>query len=158
LAGALDEHVVPAPAPPARLLRLAVSPGDPAPDAFFGDEQGNRIRLSRLRGRAVVLNFWQSWSAPSLKELDRLERLKKQAGQRAPFIVAFQGDKERSRIGEVRRQQGLSLVLAHDAEQRVARLYGVRCWPTTIAVNEDGRINHIQLGLSHEHAPQPSAG
>jgi peroxiredoxin len=157
LAAALDEHLLAGPAPRARPLRLAVSPGDLAPDVLFGDDRGNHIRLLRLRGRAVLLNFWQSWSAPSIKELGRLERLQKEAGGRAPFIVAFHGGKERKALGEVRKQHGLSFVLAHDADQRIARRYGVRCWPTTISVNADGLIDHVQFGITHEH-PVPPKG
>ena len=41
--------------------------------------------LHRMRGREVLLNFWQSGSAPCIKELERLERLHKRAGKRAPL-------------------------------------------------------------------------
>jgi peroxiredoxin len=155
LAAALDEHLLAAPTPRARPLRLAVAPGDRAPDVQFGDDGGNRIRLRGLRGRAVLLNFWQSWSAPCIKELGRLERLQKEAGAKAPFIVAFHGGKERKTLAEIRKQHGFSFALAHDAEQRIARIYGVRCWPTTISVNADGLVDHVQFGIAHAHAMPP---
>ena len=56
----------------------------------------------------------------------------------------------------IREQHGFSFVLAHDAEQRIARLYGVRCWPTTISVNPDGLIDHVQFGIAHQHASRPN--
>jgi peroxiredoxin len=155
LAGALDEHLTAAPARGARPLRLAVSPGERAPDVLFGDDRGNHIRLRYLRGRAVLLNFWQPWSAPSIKELGRLEQLHKEAGGRAPFIVAFNGGKERKTLGEIRKQHGLSFVLSHDSDQRVARAYGVRCWPTTVSINADGLVDHVQFGITHTHASPP---
>jgi len=34
-----------------------ITPGEPAPDFELEDVQGNRIRLSELRGRPVVLSF-----------------------------------------------------------------------------------------------------
>ena len=74
------EHSVPAPAPRFRPLRLAVSAGDSAPDATFEDDRRNQFALHRFRGRDVLLNFWQSWSAPCLTELGRLQRLH-QAGK-----------------------------------------------------------------------------
>jgi thiol-disulfide isomerase/thioredoxin len=155
LAAALEEHLLPAPAPRPRPLRLAVAPGDPAPDVLFADDRGNHLRLRGLRGRAVLLNFWQPWSAPSIKELLRLEQLQKEGGARAPFIVAFHGGKERKTLGEVRRQHGLSIVLSHDTDQQTARLYGVRCWPTTVSVNADGLINHVQFGVIYDHTAPP---
>ena len=52
---------------------------------------------------------------------------------------------------EIRKRLGVSFAFVQDSEQRIARTYGVRCWPTTIAVNPDGDVEHIQLGLAHEH-------
>jgi peroxiredoxin len=148
LTAALDKHLVPTPAPPFRLLRLVVSVGDAAPDAVFADEDGNEFALHRLRGRDVLLNFWQSWSAPCLKELGRLERVH-QAGKDRPFIVAFHGGKNSDALGEIRKRLGLSFPLVQDSQQRIARQYGVRCWPTTISVGADGRVEHVQFGIAH---------
>jgi peroxiredoxin len=157
LAAALDKHLLPAPMPRSRGLRLAVSPGDRAPDAFFEDDRGQQFALHRMRGREILLNFWQSWSAPSIKELIRLQRLQKEAGGRAPFIVAFHGGKDRKVIAEIRKQHELTFPLAQDTDQRIARVYGVKCWPTTISVNADGLIRHVQFGVAHEHMAEGSA-
>jgi peroxiredoxin len=130
---------------------LNVATGELAPDILFGDERGNHVRLRWLRGRSVILNFWQAWSTPSIKELIRLERLGKQAGEQTPFIVAFHGGKERKMAEQVRKQHALSYVVAHDDQQRVARIFGVRCWPTTIWINADGIVNHVQFGVVPEY-------
>jgi hypothetical protein len=45
----------------------------------------------------------------------------------------------------------LSFALVHDPEQRITKQYGVRCWPTTIAIAANGRAEHIQFGIAHEH-------
>lgn len=136
-----------------------MSHGDRAPDAAFQNDQGQAIALHRLRGRPLLLNFWQSWSAPCLTELRRLQTLNDAAPTKGPFIIAFHGGKSASTLAEIRRQLGLTFVLVHDAEQRVASQYGVRCWPTTILVRADGRVEHIQFGImsAHEHSPVPDA-
>jgi peroxiredoxin len=147
IAVALDQHVVPAPEPRFRPLRLHVSVGDLAPDVYFRDVRGDEGGLRRLRGRSVLMMFWQSWSAPCLEELRRL-RQSQNAGQRgAPFIVAFHGGAPRKDFDDIRKEQGPSLTIVQDAEHRVARRFGVRCWPTTIAIDPGGRIERIQLGI-----------
>ena len=103
----------------------------------------------------MLLNFWQSWSAPCLAELSRLQRVHQASAER-PFVVAFHGGKDSKRLDEIRKRLGLSFPLVQDTQQRLARRYGVRCWPTTIAVDADGRVQHIQFGIEHEH--QPSSG
>jgi peroxiredoxin len=155
LAAALDEHLVPAPAPRSRPLRLAVSPGDRAPDVFFQHDRDQGFALHRQRGQEVLLNFFQPWSVPCIKELRRLQQLQQHAGARAPVIVAFHGGKDRKILEEIRKQHGLTFSLVHDADHVIARRYGVRCWPTTVSVNADGLVSHVQFGVSHEHAPVP---
>jgi peroxiredoxin len=149
VAAALSEYMVPSDRSLFRPVRLTVSPGDAAPDAVFeaGDQQ---YALHRLRGRDVVLNFWQSWSRPCLTELQRLQRLH-QEGEQAPAIIAFHGGSNSGALDDVRKRLGLSYPLVHDSQQRIAQKYGVRCWPTTIKIGANGRVDHIQYGTAHEH-------
>lgn len=154
LAAALDKHFVPPPVARFRPLLLTVSTGDAAPDALFEDDRENQFAIHRFRGRDVLLNFWQSWSAPCLEELGRLQRLQEDR-RGTPSIVAFHGGKNSAVFEDVRKRLGLSFPLVQDPHHRIARLYGVRCWPTTIRVGADGRLEHIQLGkgTAHEHVP-----
>jgi peroxiredoxin len=151
LAAALDKHLLPSLQRPALPLRLTVQPGERALDATFEDDQGQVLALRRLRGRQVLLNFWQSWSVPCIKELRRLQLLHEAGGERAAVIVAVNGGEAHEAIAEVRRQHKLTFALVPDADQRFARLYGVACWPTTVAINEEGIVNRVQFGQSHEH-------
>jgi peroxiredoxin len=154
LAAALNQHLVPTSAPRFRPLRLAISQDDPAPDAFFETHGRGRFALHRFRGREVLLNFWQSWSAPCLAELGRLQRLQ-ETGKGAPFIVAFHGGNNSDALDAIRKRLGLSFALVQDSQQRIATRYGVRCWPTTILVDADGRAQQIQFGIAHEQLRTP---
>jgi peroxiredoxin len=98
------------------------------------------------------VNFWQSWSAPCIKELGRLQRLH-HADREPPFIVAFHGGKNSNAFDEIRKRLGLSFPLVQDSQQGIARRYGVRCWPTTIMVDADGRVEHVQFGIGQEYEP-----
>jgi peroxiredoxin len=157
LATILGQYPVPPRAPSFRPLRLTVAPGDSAPDALFEDDLGDQFALHRFRGQNMLLNFWQSWSARCLAELSRLQRLH-QGSAEGPFVVAFHGGKDSKKLDEIRKRLGLSFPLVQDSQQRFARRYGVRCWPTTIMVDADGRVQHIQFGLEHEHRPSSGRG
>lgn len=148
LAKALEAHVIPAPHPRLTPLSLSVAIGDRVPDALFTDERDTPSAIHRLRGRRLLLNFWQSWSAPSLAELRRLQAASHE-GQRTPLVIAFHGGNDPEAVAVVRKQLGLRFPLVQDAEQRVGRKYGVSCWPTTVLVDTDGRVEHIQFGRAH---------
>lgn len=154
IAAALDKYLLPTAPFGFRPLRLTVSPGDPAPDAFFEDD-GQQYALHRMRGREVFLNFFLSWSTPCLTELQRLQSLQR-AGRDGPFIVAFHGGVKRDAIDDVRKRLSLSFSLVQDSQQRLAQRYGVRCWPTTIKVDANGRVEQIQFGTTHEHERPPT--
>lgn len=154
LASALDKHLLPSRQRPPLPLRLTVQPGERALDATFEDDQGQVLALRRFRGRQVLLNFWQSWSAPCINELRRLQQLTEAGGERAPVIVAVNAGEAREVIAEVRRQHKLTFTLGPDADQRIARLYGVACWPTTVSINPDGIVDRIQFGVAHTHGAE----
>jgi len=162
LAAALDKFLVPLPLPRHRALALTVSPGQRAPDAYFSDG-GQEFAVHRLRGCTSLLNFWQSWSAPCLEELRRLQSLLGPAtGGRAstddvPFIVAFHGGRDAKALEKIRKELGLTFVLVQDSEQRIARRYGIRCWPTTVSINPDGIVDHIQFGVPPQRKREDSA-
>jgi peroxiredoxin len=101
-----------------------------------------------------LLNFWQAWSEPCLGELRRLQALSA-AGKHAPVVIAFHGAAAPKGFEELRKSLGLTFALVPDPEHRVARAFGVRCWPTTIALGPDGAVEGIQLGAWHEHAYPP---
>ena len=149
-AAALDRYLTPTPKPSFRPLRLAILPGDLPPHAWLEADDREQFSLQRLRGREVLVNFWQSWSAPCLAELARLQRLV-EAGKGTPVVVALHGGASGEPLADIRKRLGLTFILVQDREQAVARMYGVRCWPTTIAFGADGRAQHIQYGCAHEH-------
>jgi len=151
MAAAIDRLLVPTSAPRFRPLRLAVAVGDPVPDTSFETDSRDQFSLRRLRGREILLNFWQSWSAPCLTELNRLQQLYSSQNE-TPFVVGFHGGKNGNELDQIRKRLGLSFPLVQDSQQQIARQYGVRCWPTTILVGGNGRTQHIQFGIGHEEA------
>lgn len=156
LAHALDEHGLDAPAAEHVPVRLSVQPGEAPPETRLVDDQGTVSALRRMRGRRVLLAFWQSWSAPSVRELERLQAL--HAEDRALLIFGINGGEDRAVRDEVRRRHGLTLPLVPDPDRAIAARYGVRCWPTTVSINQEGFVDRIQIGLADEPRRDRAAG
>lgn len=156
MAAALDKHLLPAPAPRSHALQPKVSGCGchGGPDIICEDERGERFALHRMRGRNVILNFFQSWSAPCIRELQRLQALQeKRPKGGGPYVVAFHGGNDEKAVADLRKRHGLTFPLVQDRDQVIARQYGITCWPTTIAINPDGSIGRMQLGEVRESKP-----
>ncbi len=158
LVKALGRHLTPAPIPKPRPLQLSVSSGYRTPDALFRTDRDEEMALHRMRGRRALLNFWQSWSEPCLKELGRLQNVHEAGGKEPPVIIAFHGGRDGKSFDEIRKRFGLSIALVQDTDQQIARKYGVRCWPTTISIDEEGHLEHVQFGIATERGAAAGAG
>ena len=73
------------------------SPGEPLPDCTFEGFPGQSpLRLTKLRGRPVVLNFWGSWCIACLSELPAMQKVSRELAGRVTFVgvdpIGIQGE------------------------------------------------------------------
>jgi thiol-disulfide isomerase/thioredoxin len=117
------------------------TPRTSAPDFELQDESGGTLRLSQLRGKVVVLNFWATWCAPCRAEMPVLSRIQNQFAARGLAVVGIAAD-----------QRGWAAVKPFLAAQpveypvllstpTVARTYGgLKVLPYTVFLDREGRI------------------
>jgi AhpC/TSA family len=144
LAAALDQHAIAARRQRSRLLRTALRVGERIPDFLYGVGQGRQ-----LRGRRLLLLFWKSCSTPCINELVRLQHMHRRTGGRGSVILAVADGEDAQRIAEVIRQNGLGFLVVPDPNRQIARPCGINCWPTIVAVREDGLVSAIHYGATH---------
>jgi cytochrome c-type biogenesis protein len=59
----------------------------PAPDVEFEALDGKSVRLSSLRGRVVLLNFWATWCLPCRSEIPEFNALQKDLDAKGLSVV-----------------------------------------------------------------------
>ena len=123
------------------VLAAGVQPGEAAPDFALKNTAGENLRLSEWRGEVVLLSFWADWCGRCSDQLDQLERLQpRYAGQGVRFVaVNIDSDSRAAREADARSD----LLVLHDADQSVARLYDLSNMPLTVLVDPHGKVRHV---------------
>jgi thiol-disulfide isomerase/thioredoxin len=117
----------------------AVSPWQGAvPSLQAVDTQGKTWRLSDLRGRAVLLNFWASWCEPCRAEMPTLQQIADLYGPDKLLVLAINFKEHPTRAIQFAASTGLSLPVLLDPQGQTARAWGVKVFPTTVLVDRQG--------------------
>jgi thiol-disulfide isomerase/thioredoxin len=99
-----------------------------------------------LRGRPLLLNFWASWCEPCRAEMPSLELLESRHASAGLKVLAINFRETDGTVKRFVEQTGLSLTVLRDRDGGTARDYGVKIYPTTIAVDRAGRARFSVTG------------
>ncbi len=121
-----------------------------APDFSWYDSNGQKISLSSLKGKTVLINFWATWCGPCKEELPDIEAVSKQYASKGLVVIGISEDRGDSLVDMVSsfaRQHGLTYQIVIDTNN-IADSYGnINAIPTSFIVNKDGKIVEKWVGL-----------
>ncbi len=122
--------------------------GAQAPDFTLPTLDGTTVKLSDLRGKAVLLNFWATWCPPCKVEMPWFEDLQKQYGKEGLVVLGVaMDDSDRSTIAKFASELGVNYPVLLGTNQ-VSDDYGdVQYLPTTFYIGRDGAIVDKMTGL-----------
>jgi peroxiredoxin len=119
----------------------ASTPGHHAPDFVLTDLQGKTVKLSDLRGKAVVLNFWATWCPPCNQEIPWFVDLQKRYGSQGLQIVGISmDDGDPKDVVKFAAQHSINYPILY-GQDKVADLYGgIDYLPTTFYIDRNGVV------------------
>lgn len=126
---------------------LAAPPhvGAVAPDFSLRTTDGKALKLSDLRGKVVVLNFFATWCPPCRAETPDLLRASSAFAPRGVVFVGVDAKESSELVQEFAGAKGIGYTLVLDRDGKVNESYDVRAIPTTYVVGRDGRILYRQV-------------
>lgn len=120
--------------------------GRPTPALQLANADGGSFRLADAKGQIVLLNFWASWCEPCRAELPSLELLAERYAKQGLQVLAVNYRETDQALARFIAQYPLTLPVLRDRDGAAARAWGVRIFPTTIAIGRDGAARFTVTG------------
>lgn len=130
----------------------ALEKGAKAPELEAETLEGDTVKLSALRGKVVLVDFWASWCEPCKEEMPLLDRLYAQYGDEDLVVLGVSVDRDESAMREFLAHNGVSFPVVHDAEHEIVGRYEPPKMPTSYLVGPEGVVRYINAGYTSEDA------
>ena len=124
------------------------SENQPAPEIIVNGMNGSPLKLSDLKGKVVLLNFWATWCPPCREEIPSMIKLNKAMTGKPFQMVAVSIDEGgKPAIESFFQTSGFSgLPVYTDPDNRAAGTYGITGVPETFVISKNGIIVKKVIG------------
>ncbi|GGD66590.1 hypothetical protein GCM10011514_33290 [Emticicia aquatilis] len=134
--------------------RSAGSVGADAPDFSLVDLDGKSVKLSELRGKVVVLDFWATWCGPCIMSFPgmklSMDKFKDNPNVKFLFVNTYErvsADQWKSTVSTFVKQRGFTTFpVILDVGGEVAGSYGVNGIPAKFCIDKEGKIKFKSTG------------
>ncbi|MCW5969723.1 MAG: redoxin domain-containing protein [Blastocatellales bacterium] len=113
----------------------------PAPDFQLAALDGQRFRLSELKGKVVLVSFWATWCGPCIAEMPLLVKAYEKYRDRGFELLAVSVDDpaDREQVRRFAVQHRLNFPVLYDDDD-IARLYEAKGYPANMFIDRQGNI------------------
>lgn len=121
-------------------------PPHTAPEFELNNLIGNSVRLSDLRGKVVVIDFWATWCAPCIRQIPVLNKfyLMKQNNVTVLGVSVDVGN--RDKVAAFVEKHGIRYEVLLGSES-LAQQFGALGYPALFIVEADGTIASVHHGV-----------
>lgn len=120
-----------------------------APDFELPTTDGKKLKLSDLKGKVVVVDFWATWCPPCRKGIPDLVELKKKYGKKGFEVVGISLDAPQTKDEVVPfiKDFGINYPVVYGNEAVTISYGGVQSIPTAFVIDKQGKIVASYVGL-----------
>lgn len=128
--------------------------GRTAPDFELASVNGMPLRLSSLRGRAVLLNFWATWCAACRVETPWLVDLQERLRGKLQVVGISMDEPGARGVAEFARANRMTYPILLGGKSIAADYGGVRFLPQTFLIDRWGRVVESVTGIESRKSLQ----
>ena len=126
---------------------FALGEGERAVDFTLTTLDGKSVKLSSLRGKVVLIDFWATWCKPCKEELPLLEKLHQKWKGKGLVILAININKKKEDATRFASANKLTMQLPFDGSSDVVAKYKPPKMPSSYLVDKKGIIRKLNAGF-----------
>ena len=107
---------------------------------------GKPARLSDLKGKVVVLNFWATWCPPCVEEAPSLNALQHRIAPLGGTVLGVSLDEDQTAYENFLRSYEIAFPNFRDPSKKIALDYGTTMYPESYIINREGRLDRKIIG------------
>jgi peroxiredoxin len=128
------------------LARLTIIPGQRPPEFVMKDLEGRPRAPEQYRGKVLLIDFWATWCAPCVEEMPNLKALYEKYQGRGFAVLGVSLDTDLDTLRDYLKEEEIAWPQICDRrgpKGELARRMGVLSIPTTVLLDRDGIIRHV---------------
>ncbi|WP_139761770.1 TlpA disulfide reductase family protein [Geobacillus sp. LEMMY01] len=134
--------------------KIGTNKGEVAPDFELLSITGDKIKLSDLRGKTVILNFWATWCPPCRAEMPEMQKFYENNKDSNVEILAVNltnSERGSNAVSDFVEAKGITFKVVLDEQGDIGNLYGAITIPTSYIIDKNGVIRNKYVGpMSYE--------
>lgn len=117
--------------------------------------EGKKVKLSDLKGKIIVLDFWATWCGPCRSSFPNMQKLVndyKNHNVEFLFIDTWEGNQEekvKNKVTEFLKDKNYTFNVLYDFTSEVSKQYKIKGIPAKIVIDKEGNI--ISANSSEEN-------
>ncbi|GAB6515331.1 redoxin domain-containing protein [Bacillus cereus] len=132
------------------IARNGIEIGKSAPDFELTKLDGTNVKLSDLKGKKVILNFWATWCGPCQQEMPDMEAFYKEHKENVEILAINYTPSEKGggeeKISNFAKEKGITFPILLDKNIDVTTAYKVITIPTSYFIDTKGVIQDKFIG------------
>ncbi len=119
--------------------------GHEAPDFLPSVQAGGKLgRVSSMRGKVVVIDFFATWCGPCVESMPHVEEMHRRLAQKG-LVVFGVSNESRDVVAHAAERFHITYPLASDEDEGASTSYQVFALPTMVVIDRKGVVREVAI-------------